>query len=412
MSNTFNQMKDAPGVIAKAAARMLSDQLQFIKSIDTSPERDFDGMNGYSAGNTIQISKPARFLPQTTLDITSTQQAITEEKVPLVLNITSTVGMNMTSLEFATEADVRSVIKRVVKPAVESIAHDIEKRFLQLGTQATYNCVGTAGTTIFDTDAVLSAKEKLSKYLCPQDDQRYFLHDSTSGRSAVNARKGLFQDSAEVSKQYKNGVVGKSDGFTWLQNELIYNHTMGNDVTGITMASTVSTQGTSTLALTGMTTTTGTIKKGTVFTIANCNAVNPITKQVYPFLQQFVATADLTADGSGLGTLSISPAMYTTANGLQNLDALPQSGAALVFVGAASTTYTQNLCYHKDAFRMVSVPMIMPKNVELAVQETYQDVTIAVVRAFDVNTRNMITRLDFLGGFVAVRPEWSVRITG
>lgn len=412
MANVFNTSKDAPGIIAKAAAKMLADELQFVKSIAKADEKDYKGKNGYSAGDTIYVSKPARFIPQTTFDITSSQQDIVEEKVALTLDTISTVGVNIDSSQFASEIDVKTVIKRVVKPAMSSIAQDVEQRFLEKATDATFNSVGTAGSTTFDTDTILSSREKLHKSLCPKDSERYFLGDSTAMRSAVNARKGLFQSSTEIDKQYKMGYIGTSDGFHWMENELLNTHTLGNDVTGVAVNDAAAATGASTLAVDGLTTTTGTVTKGSVFTIAGVNAVHPITKQDMGFLQQFVVTADATADGSGEATLSISPTIYSSASdGLQNVSALPADDAALVFVGSASTAYTQSLSYHKNAFRCVSVPLIMPQNAEFAAQETVDGITVAVIRDFDVNTRKMITRIDFLGGLVADRPEWACRIT-
>jgi hypothetical protein len=411
MANLFNQMKDAPGVIAKAAAKLLTDELQFCKTIDKSPADDFNGKNAYSAGDTIQISKPARFIPQTTFDITSSKQDIVEEKVSLPLDISSTVGVEIDTAEFATEVGVKSIIKRVIKPAVQAIAQNVENRFLEKATDATYNSVGTAGSNSFSTDDILSAKEKMSKYLCPKDAERYLLLDATAGRKAVNARKGLFQSSEEISKQYKQGYVGTADSFTWMANELLHNHTVGNDVV-FEVRTTVATDGQTTLVVEGLTTTTGTVTKGTTFTIANVFAVHPQTKKAYPFLQQFTVTADATADGSGYATLSVFPAFNTAAvNGLQNIDAFPVDGAACTPVGAASTSYTQNLAYHKSAFRMVSVPLIMPTKAEFAAQETYDGITVAIVRDWDIESRSMITRLDFLGGLVAVRPEWACKLT-
>jgi P22 coat protein - gene protein 5 len=410
MANTFNTLKSAPGVIAKAAAKMLSDDLQFAKSIAVADESDFDGKNGYTAGDTIYINKPARFVPQQAFDITSSLQDIKEEKVALPLDIISTVGVQLTALDLQTEMNLKGVINRVVKPAVQSIAQDVEKRFLQKATQATFNLVGTAGSTTFDVDTVLSAREKMSKFLAPKDDNRFVLFDSTAGRSAVNARKSLFQSSSEISSQYKMGYVGQADGYNWLENELVYTHTRGTATGAITVTTTVSTEGATTISLTG--TGAQTLKKGDVFTIASVFAVHPITKQTYPFLQQFVVTADNTASAGAYTSVAVSPAMYTSASGgLQNINALPTSTSAVTLVGSASTAYTQNLAFHKNAFRMVSVPMVMPEMVEFAAQETYKGVTVAVVRAFDVFQRRMITRLDFLGGLAADRPEWACRVT-
>lgn len=411
MVNVFNTNKSAPGVVAKIAAKMLADELQFSKSIAKADEEDYNGKNGYSAGDTIYISKPARFIPQNTFDITSTQQDIVEEKVPLTLDVISTVGVNITSLEFASSIQLKSLVQRVVKPAVSSIAQDVEKQFLVKAKNAVANTVGTAGSTVFDTDTLLSAKEKMSKYMLPKDDQRFFLSDSTANRSAVNARKGLFQSSEEISKQYKMGYIGTSDGFNWMENELLPVHTRGTQAaTGATLTTT-SVNAASTLAITG--TSGGTLKAGDVITIAAVFAVHPITKQTFPFLQQFVVTADNTAVSTAYTGVAISPTIYdaTTGKGLQNVSALPQSGAAITVIGTASTAYTQNLAFHKNAFRMVSVPLIMPTAVEFAEQETVDGITVAIIRAWDQLTRKMVTRMDFLGGICSDRPEWACKIT-
>jgi len=412
MANDLNNVKDVGGIIANAAATMLADESQFCKTIRKADKTDYDGKNGYKAGDTIYVSKPARFIPQETFDVTSSTQDITEEDVALPLDIISTVGVEINSLEFATEMELKSTIERVIKPAVSSIAQNVDQRFLEKATDATYNSVGTAGSTTFAPDDILAAREKMNKFLCPKDNNRYFLHDSTAGRKAVGERKGLFQSSSEIAKQYKMGYVGMADGFTWLESELLNNHTNGNDVTGVAVNDASAATGATTLAVDGLTTTTGTVKKGQVFTIAGVYAVHPITKETYTFLQQFTVTADATANGSGEATLSISPAIYSSAStSLQNVSALPANDAALVFVGAASTAYTQNLAYHKEAFRGVSVPLIMPKRAEMAEQRTVDGITVAVIRDFDVLERRMVTRLDFLGGITADRPEWSCRIT-
>jgi len=413
MANTINNIKDAAGIIAKGAARMLEDEMHFVKSIDKADKKDFDGKNGYKAGDTIQISKPPRFTADTAFDITSSIQDIVEEKQSLALDTISTVGVELDTSEMATEMGLKSLMKRVIKPAIQTIGQDVENRFMAAAAQATYQSVGTAGSTVFDTDTILQAREKMNKQLCPKDNMRMFQFDSTAGRSAVNARKGLFQSSAEISKQYKQGLVGLSDGFIWKENELLHTHTNGTDVTGIAVEATVlaPAEGASSIGVDGLTTTTGTMTKGTVFTIAGVYDVHPITKVAYTHLKQFTVTATATADGSGNATVSISPSIYAASNGLQNVDALHADEAAVTIVGSASTAYKQNLAYHKEAFRCVSVPLVMPVNAEFAEQSTYNGITVAIVRDFDVLKRRMVTRLDFLGGIAPVRQEWACRIT-
>lgn len=409
MSNQFTNIKGSPGIIAKAAAKMLSDELQFCKSISKADESDYDGKNGYSAGDTIYINQNARFIAQQAFDITSSMQDVVETKVPLVLDTISTIGLNVNSLEFATTIQMKSCLERIVKPAVQSIAQDVEARFIAKATNMIYNSVGVSGSTIYDTDTVLSAREKMNKFLCPKDDNRFLLFDGTAMRSAVGARKGLFNDQEALSKNYKSGsVTGRADSFVWLENELLASHVRGTQTGTFTVTTTV-TEGATTINLTG--TSGGTLKKGDVLSFAAVNAVHPIQKKVYNFNMQYTVLADNTAVSTAYTGVQVSPAFYTaTSGGLQNIDALPQGGAAVTIVGAASTGSIQNIAYHKNAFRMVSVPLVMPKAVEWAVQETYQGITVAIIRAFDVLQRRMITRMDFLGGLAGERVEWACRL--
>lgn len=411
MANTLNNIKDAAGVLAEAAAGSVSDSLAFTKSISKADPKDFDGKNGYKAGDTIYLSKNARFIPGSSFDITSSIQDVSEEKTPLPLDIISTIGISLDTNEMATKLGLKSIIERVIKPAASSIAHDVELRMLQKATQATFNLVGTAGSTTFDVDTVLSAREKMSKFLAPKDDARFVLFDSTAGRSAVNARKSLFQSAADIAKQYKLGYVGQADGFNWLENELLYTHTRGTATGAHTVTTTVSVEGATTLNITG--TGSQTLKKGDVFTIAGVKAVHPITKVAYPFDQQFVVTADATASSGAYTSVGISPGIYTSASkGLQTVNAFPAATNAITLIGAASTAYTQNLAFHEQAFKMVSVPLEMPNNAEFAEQRTVNGVTIAIVRDWDQLKRRMVTRLDFLGGLAVERPEFASRITG
>jgi hypothetical protein len=410
MSNTANTLKNAPGVVAKLAAAMFADKVQLCKTIDKEDASAFEGMNGYNSGDTIYISKPARFVVGSTADITSTIQDIKEEKVALSLDIRGVVAVKMTSLELATEMNLKSWAKRVLEPQISAMAQYVEKTVAEKCSDATFNAVGTPGSSVYNTELVLKAGQKIDENACPDFANRFILLNPAANTSAVDARKGLFQSSEEISKQYKEGAMGMADGFTFLRNNLLPIHTNGNDVV-FEVRTTVVTEGQATLVVEALTTTTGTVKKGTVFTIAGVNAVHPVTKDDLGYLQQFVATADKTADGSGYATLTISPALYTSASGgLQTVTAFPQDGAAITPVGAASTGYKQSLAYHKSAFRMVSVPLVLPEGADMAAQETVDGFTIRVIRDYDVITDVMIMRIDFLGGVAAVRPEWAVRI--
>lgn len=411
MSNDIQTLKDAPGVIAAMAAKMLADKVQFCKTIDKADKSDYDGKNGYQAGDTIYINKNARFISGTNADITSAIQDVKEEKVALTLDERRVTGIALTSAEIATEMALKSWVNRILDPAISEMAQKIESSFLDKAMDATYNSVGSAGSTVFDMDTVLSAGQKIDEFACPDVDNRFVLLNPAAQRSAVNANKGLFNNTSEVGKQYIKGRMGQGMGFEFISNNLLPIHTNGNDVV-FEVRTTVAVEGQATLVVEALTANTGTVKKGTVFTIAGVNAVHPITKADLGYLQQFVVLSDETADASGYATLDVSPAFYTSAsNGLQNITAFPVDGAAITPVGSASTAYVQNLAYHKSAFRMVSVPLVTPGGLDMSAQKTHEGMTIRVIRDYDVLTDKLIMRLDFLGGICAPRPEWAVRIT-
>lgn len=403
MANTINTIKDGPGLFAQGIAETLRDNMVLCGFVDKADESDFDGKNGFKSGDTIYTSIPPRYIPQEdNLDITSGIQDSVEEKKALTLNKTATVGMKLDSLELATDVDVAQALKRHGIPAAEGIAQTIESRCFGIVKNSTYNSVGTAGSNGFTVSDVLAARTKLNENLCRPGDRGLFL-TSASGAKAVDARKGLFQDSSEISKQYKQGMIGRADGFDWYETQLINAHANGTDVTGAAVNDASVAEGATSLTVDGLS---AAPTAGTVFTIAGVFAVHPITKTVTSNLQQFVVGA-----GATTTSLPISPALYAGSGGLQNVSALPADDAALVFVGAASTALDQNIAMHKSAFKMVTAPLYAPRGVDLVATKTVDGITVNIVRDFDIKTREVITRLDVLYAFDEVRAEWAVRLT-
>jgi hypothetical protein len=414
MTQTINNISDLGKIIAETAAGMFADETQFLASIDKEPASSFGQVNGYNVGQTININKPARFKSTSDVNITSTLQEVVEEKGTLTLDTRRSTGINLTSAEIQNTLQLKDWANRVLKPAVSEMAQAVESGFLTAAKNEVANSVGTAGATVFDTDTLLAAREKLKKNLVPSNGRLVALLDSTAMRSAVNARKGFVNKESAISSQYTNGYMMSADGFDFLENQLLPLHTNGADVSGIAVEASVVTiaNGMSTLGVDGVASA-ATIKAGTVFTIAGVNAVHPITKQDLGYLQQFVVTADVTEASGNSVTLAISPSIYyTTTDPRQNVTAAPvDETGTLTFIGSASTGYVQNLAYHKSAFRFASVPLMKPNDAHMTSQKTVDGMTIRVWMASDILTDKMIMRLDFLGGFETVRPEWACRVT-
>lgn len=413
MPDALKTVKENTKKLLKMGADELMDELHFFREVEKIEESAFKpDANGYSPGDTVSVKIPTHWVVQEDdFDITGTIQDAKERSVDMVLDMSGTVPFDLDTEQLATDIDIGKVYERLIQPAIYDLAANLESRFIKKAAQYTGNWVGTAGSTVVDPDTVMAGGEKLDEFLAPGKN-RVFLMDSAAMRSAVNANKNLFT----FTKEERNSAsLGNAYDFEWLKNQLIYRHTNGNDVTGVAVEADVVAiaTGMTTLGVDGLTANTGTLTKGSKFTIDGVYAVHPQTKANLGFLKQFSHVgSNLTANASGQVTITLNEPIYgPTSGSLQNVSALPVDEGALIFLGAASTTYKHSLQFHKKAFRACTVPLAMPKRAELAEQVTEQGITLALIKDFDVKTRKWITRLDVLGGLLAVRPSHSNVVT-
>lgn len=410
MSNTINTVKNATYAVAKMAAAMLADKNQFIKSIDREDVSIFaHKLEGSQPGDTISITKPARFTTNTGADITGSIQDVTEEQVTLALTNQTNVAVNLTSKELATDLALKSWAKKILEPAMGALSNGIEATLLTAVMNTTNNFVGTPGTVAAAPLTYLQANQKLDELLAPVDDNRFALITPGANAATVDARKGLFQKADEIGKQYKSGYMGTADGLTYLRNNLLPTLTTGTQAGSAAADVAGAVSSGSTVAIEGMTGS-ATIKKGTIVTFSGSYEVHPITKVAYSYLKQYVITADVTLSG-GAGNLTIFPAVVASGT-TQNVSAAIADEATVTFLtGAASTSFSQNLVYHKSAVRFASAPLILPGGTDMAAQETVDDITVRVVRDYLPLTDKMVMRIDVLWGYAVVRPEWICRVT-
>jgi hypothetical protein len=248
---------------------------------------------------------------------------------------------------------------------------------------------------------------------CPEFSNRSVVITPGASTKIVDALKAVHESSAEIAKQYRSGRMSLAAGLDWVMSQNVLRHT-GGQLGGTPLMNGSTANGASTLVTDGWTgSVANRLKAGDVFTVGSVYSVNPITKQSTGVLQQFVVTEDAASDGSGNVTISISPTIYSSGS-RQNVDSLPQDGAAITPLHSASAIYTNNILYHEEAFTLGTADLEMPKGVDFAAIASDPDtgVSIRVVRAYDINNDQFPCRLDVLYGWKAVRPEWACRIVG
>jgi hypothetical protein len=117
--------------------------------------------------------------------------------------------------------------------------------------------------------------------------------------------------------------------------------------------------------------------------------------------------------------MTISPAIFingplqnvVSSNGVALTSTSNVSAAALTFVGDRLSTYTHNLMYHRDAFTFATAALPIYASAEKCVVKTYDGISLRVWQDPDIRNDELLTRIDILYGFAAIRPQWACRIT-
>lgn len=386
--------------ITREALLVLHQKLKFIGNINREYDDSF-AKKGAKIGDTLRIRLPNRYVVRS--GPTLNAQDTTETQVSLQVNNQKGVDLNFTSTDLTLSLDDFS--QRILDPACAVLAANIEADALSMVTDVA-NIVGTPGTVPNGLLTYLQANARLDNSLAPPGD-RSVIVDPLSQITIVDALKGLFNDQRALSKQYRDGLMGRTGGFDWYDSTLVPTFTMGNKVAGLTVSG--ASQTGSNLLVAG-TANGDTFKKGTVFTIAGVFEVHPETRVTTSRLELFVVTADTTASTTTV-TLPIYPAI-TISGAQQTVNGSPANAAAITVVsGSANTSYLNSIAFHKDAFTFATADLLMPNNVDFAARETYDGISMRIVRAYDIVNDKFPCRLDVLYGYKAIRPDIACRIT-
>jgi hypothetical protein len=391
-------------MITRKALEILENNLVITRNVNRQYDDSF-AVEGAKIGSTLRIRLPDRAL---VTDGAALQvQDDNEQFTTLTVASQKHIGVNFTSAELTMQLD--DFAERVLKPRISQLASsidaDVANAYKSIG-----NTVGTPGTTPSTSLVLLQAQQKLNENAAVMN-PRYATVNPAANAGLVEGMKGLFNPTDTISKQFKNGMMGTGVlGYDEINmSQSIKQHTTGSRVaTGNSVTTTVSSEGAASIALTignGLT-----VKQGDVFTVAGVNAVNPQTRESTGSLFQFVALADATASGTAI-VVTVAP-IYTAANALATVDSFPASGAAVIFVGAASSQYAQNLVYHKDAITFATADLLLPQGVDMAARAVHNGISLRVVRQYDINNDRMPCRIDVLYGFSTIRPQMGCRIWG
>lgn len=389
-----------PTAVTREALRVLHQKLNFVGNITRSYDDSF-AKSGAKIGDSLKVRLPNEYTVRTGASLST--QDTTESSVTLQVATQKGVDITFSSAELTLSLDDFS--ERIIDPAMSVLAANIEADALSMYKDV-YNLVDQDATAL-SWNTILNGRKALVDNLAPMDNNISCLLSTTSNVKMVDALKGLFQDQDAVSKQYREGKMGKGAGMSFYENTLLNAHTTGTaaKTTAATVNGAVTANGSTSVLMAG---TAGTFKQGDVFTVAGCLRVHPETKVSTAVLQQFVVTAD---NAGGATTLSFSPPIYTSG-GKQNVVAAGMAnGAALVKVGAgASELLNGDLVFHKNAFAFATADLMMPSGVDFSAREVVDGLSMRIVRQYAIATDTFPCRLDIMYGYKTLRAQLAARM--
>lgn len=372
------------------------------------------------------MKRPPQYVPQRTSDGDMSAQQTNPVKVGKVqaeVSDYATVYIENTQVEEALEADQ---LDQLLKPIAEDLCITLESELAEFMVKNAALKTGDPDQAITQWAHIAEAGA-LFKELGIPSGKTYAAINNFDQVALADVQTSLGVN-PDVNEAWAGAVI--RERFAGLNQVLTSNNlpeiTLGNDLAGITLAAAPTQTYASTkdtyrmsLALTGLTATTGTITKGTNIKVTGRNMVNlrnhkVVFKSGSPVDIQFTVLEDATADGSGNATVQVSgAAIYETGvNGAFNTvkEAL-QSGDAIVIDGTASTTYRPALAYHEGFVGMGSV--VLPKlHATDSMVMNHKGLSIRVHKFSDGVANKNRYRFDILPTFACFNPYWGQQLFG
>jgi ribosomal 50S subunit-recycling heat shock protein len=395
-------------VIAKEALMHLDNNLVAAKLVHRGHESDFgNAMNGYEAGDAISIRRPADFTVRD--GATAANQDVVEGKVSLTVDKQKGIDFGFTSKELTLE--IKELSERVIKPAMIQLANQVDRDVLNLYKQVP-NWVGSTGQTINSFADFAKAPERLDEFAVPMEGRAAILSPADHWALLGSQTALYMQDVAKGA--YRNGSLGMIGGVDTYMSQNVPVHTTGSDVTTVTVNQALTSATTTyasvkdtmeqTITIAG-----GNLNAGDVITIADVNAVNPVTKADLGFAKQFTVVS------YSSNTLVVSPALIwdgpfqnvQVASGVTDLNT-----KAITAIGAAGATNRANLVFHRNAFALAMVPMVAPPGAPQVSRQSYKGTSVRLIPTYDGTNDRSNFRLDVLYGVKAIDPRLATRLSG
>ena len=402
-------------IIAAEAITILDNELVMAKQVFRGYEDDFSKkVNGYKVGETISIRRPTDFTVRD--GATMAVQEVNEGKTTITVDKRKGIDFEFTSQELT--LNIGELSARVIKPAMIQLANQVDTDLMALYKEVP-SWVGTPASPINSYADFAKAPERLDEYAVPQE--RSAVLSPADHWGLLGSQTALYmQDVAKGA--YRKGALGMIGGVDTYMSQNVPTHTVGSAATasavadaaagdGVLSTTWEATKDTGYMYLSTDGWDASTLKAGDILELSDVYAVNPVTKATLAFRKQFVVLED-TVTAAGDTAIKISPPIIPTG-AHKNVSNAPTDGTTTIAkIGTGGTSYRQNMVFHKNAFALVSVPLVVPPGAVDVARKSYKGLNVRVIPVYDGINDKSAWRLDILYGTKAIDPRLATRVSG
>lgn len=409
MANSFY----TPTMVAKEFVRMLEQELVLGQMVGVDMSNEFK-----KNGDTVYARRQMQYLGQDdNIDLTSFTEDVVEGTVPVSMNKTWSNKVSIGALDRTLSFDRWAT--QVIQPMARRAAEKIETSLAELYTKF-YHFTGTPGTVPSTVLELAEAGAYMSDVGIPNAGRIGFHSPVASAKISNAIATSNVQGRNKTALE--KALIGDAGGFENYQTAFAPTHTVGvatgtplvnGGSQNVTYAASKDTWS-QTLNTDGWTnSTTGILKAGDTFTIANVYSVHPGTKVSTGRLQTFSVLADADSGATtGPAALTVSPPIITSG-AFQTVNAAPADNAAItVKTGTGATAYRQSLLLDPNCVTLVSRPLDIPGDAGLKTStQSGNKVTVSISEWTDGNTLAHNMRFDVLWGREVLDPRRGMRLT-
>jgi len=404
MSNTLL----TPTVIAREALMQLNNNMVAARTVYRDYSDEYTGV-----GDTITVRRPVDF--SVTDGATMNVQDVEEGSLTVSMDKQKHVAWKFSSKDLTLTIEEYSA--RYIRPAMIQLANQVDRDLLSLYTQVN-NWVGTPGSAINSYAKFAEGPKRLDVLAVPEG-ERFAALSPGDYWALTGSQTALTSSDRLVETAYERAILGNVAGVELFKAQNVQSHVAGtrtNTTPLVDGANQNVTYATAKATMTQNLLVKGagnavTIREGDVFTIDGVFDVNPVTKATLSHLKVFTVRAGITSAAGGGVTLSIYPAIITSGP-YQTVSAAPANDAAITWAGTASGVTAQNMVYHRNAFALVTRPLIRPDGAAFSATESADGMSVRIIKDYDMTNDVERIRLDILYGVKAIDARLAVRLSG